>query len=122
MENCKEAIEYYQTVFGGEIKNVQLSNGIEMFKGHEGKYIHSELHVNENCILYFVDVFGQKLINGNQIQINLELESEKEINEVYEALSKVGHVKMELQDTFWNSKYAIVADKFGIAWELNFPK
>jgi PhnB protein len=29
---------------------------------------------------------------------------------------------MELQDTFWNSKYAIVTDKYGITWELNFPK
>lgn len=40
IENCKEAITYYQELFGGEIKNIQLSDGIEMFKGQEGKYIH----------------------------------------------------------------------------------
>jgi PhnB protein len=122
IENCKEAIEYYQEVFGGEIKNVQLSDGMEMFKGQEGKYIHAELHINSDCIIYFVDVFHDHLNKGNNIQLVLELESESEINKLYEVLSKDGQVKMELQDTFWNSKYAIVTDKFGITWELNFQK
>lgn len=67
-ENCKEAIEYYRGVFGGEIKNVQLADGIEMFKGHEGKYIHSELHINDDCILYFVDEFKDNVTKGNNIQ------------------------------------------------------
>ncbi len=122
IENCKEAIEYYQEIFGGEIKNVQLADGIEMFKGHEGKYIHSELHINGGCIIYFVDVFNQKLNQGNNIQFALELDNEVEINKLYDSLSKEGQVKMELQDTFWNSKFAIVTDKHGITWELNFPK
>ena len=47
VENCHEALLYYKEIFGGEIKNTQLADGIDMFKGHEGKYIHSELHINE---------------------------------------------------------------------------
>jgi PhnB protein len=121
IENCKEAIEYYQSIFGGEIKNVQLADGIEMFKGHEGKYIHSELHVNEECILYFVDVFQKNLTVGNNMQLALTLESEEEITNLYDALSKNGQVKMELQDTFWKSKFAVVTDKNGITWELDYP-
>jgi PhnB protein len=122
IENCKEVIEYYRDVFGGEIKNVQLADGMEMFKGHEGKYIHAELHINESCVIYFADLFRNDLNKGNNIQLVLELESESEINKVYEVLSKDGQVKMELQDTFWNAKYAVVTDKYGITWELNFPK
>ena len=57
VENCHEALLYYKEIFGGEIKNTQLADGIDMFKGHEGKYIHSELHINENCILYLTDIF-----------------------------------------------------------------
>lgn len=51
IENCKEEI------FGGEIKNTQLADGIDMFKGHEGKYIHAELHINSHCVLHFSDMF-----------------------------------------------------------------
>lgn len=122
IENCKEEIAYYQNVFGGEIKNTQLSDGIEMFKGHEGKYIHAELHINENCILYMADVFGQKTIQGSHILLGPDLDSEEEITRIYNELSKDGEVQMELQDTFWGAKHAIVKDRNGVSWELNFAK
>ncbi|WP_196793611.1 VOC family protein [Thermoanaerobacterium thermosaccharolyticum] len=68
VDNCKEVIEYYREVFGGEIKNVQLADNVEMFKGHEGKIIHSELHINENCVLYFVDKLdNQKVVNNPEL-------------------------------------------------------
>ncbi len=35
-----------------------------MFKGHKGKYIHDELHINENRVVYFADVFNP-LTKGN---------------------------------------------------------
>ncbi|WP_237167886.1 hypothetical protein [Paenibacillus yonginensis] len=38
LENCREALEEYRRIFGGEIRNVQPSDGIEAFKGQEGKY------------------------------------------------------------------------------------
>lgn len=122
VENCKEAIEYYQNVFGGEIKNTQLSDGIEMFKGQEGKYIHAELHINRDCILYFVDVFRPDVKKGNHVELALELESDKEIRRLYEALSADGQVLMELQDTFWNATYAKVKDKYGVIWELSYQR
>ena len=122
IKNCKEEIEYYKDVFGGEIKNTQLSDGIEMFKGYEGKYIHAELHINENCILYMADVFGEETVQGTSILLGPDLESEEEITNVYEELAKDGEIKMELQDTFWGAKHAIVTDRNGITWELNFTK
>ncbi|WP_053220343.1 VOC family protein [Virgibacillus senegalensis] len=120
--NCGEALTFYQEVFGGEIKNTQLADGIEMFKGHEGKYIHAELHVDDRNVFYFVDVFGDAPEKGSQIEISLALESEEEIQHVYQALSKDGKITMELQDTFWNARYAKVVDKYGIPWELNVQK
>lgn len=119
VENCKKAIEYYQTIFGGEIKNLQMADGKEMFKGHEGKIIHSELHINENCIMYLVDVFGEKR-EGHHIDLVLELESEGEINTLYSALSREGTVKFELQKTFWGAYHAVIIDSFGITWSLNY--
>lgn len=121
IENCKEAIEYYRDVFGGEIKNTQLSDGMEMFKGQEGKYIHAELHMNENSVIYFADIFTETT-KGDNMQIVLDLESEDEIEKIYNELSKDGQIKMELQDTFWDAKFAVVKDKYGISWELNYSK
>ncbi|MFZ3579105.1 VOC family protein [Virgibacillus sp. DJP39] len=121
LENCKEALNYYQEVFDGEIKNIQMADGMEMFKGHEGKYIHAELHINALCIIYFADIFGDQQTSEN-IWLMIDIETEDEINNLYDTLINDGKIKMELQDTFWGSRYAVVTDKFGLTWELNLQK
>ncbi|WP_231633183.1 VOC family protein [Numidum massiliense] len=82
----------------------------------------SELHVNEQCVLYFADIFQNNITKGNHIQLTLDLEDDAEITRLYASLAKDGEVKMELQDTFWNAKYGIVTDPYGVTWELNFSK
>jgi PhnB protein len=119
---CKEAIEYYQSILGGDIQRTQLADGIEMFKGHEGKYIHAELHFDNGFMIYFNDVFGKEPNIGTNIEIGLELENDEEINRIHEAFAQEGRVKMELQNTFWGARYGKVTDKYGITWELNYQK
>lgn len=122
VDNCKEALDFYQGIFGGEIQNTQLADGHEMFKGHEGKYIHAELHINPDCVLYLVDIFGKSPVKGNNIELILDMESESEIDRLYSELSQDGQIKMELQDTMWGAKYGVVTDRYGVIWELNFQK
>lgn len=118
VRNCKEALEYYKEVFGGEIKNVQLADGIKMFKGFEGKIIHAELHVNDECVLYFVDIFEESDLGSNIRQV-LEMDSEEEINRVYSLLCKEGNVIYPLQKTFWGAFHGVVTDIYGNTWGLN---
>jgi PhnB protein len=122
VKNCKEALEFYKGIFGGEIKNAQLADDVEMFKGHEGKYIHAELHINHNCVLYLTDIFNPNHNSGNNFQIVIELDSEEEITHHFNELAKDGHVHFPLQDTFWGANHGVVTDKFGITWGLNFTK
>ena len=119
VNDCKAALDYYKKVFGGEIKNVQMADGKEMFKGFEGKIIHSELHISPECVLYLVDIFGEGKTAGN-VNVVLELESEEEINSIYSELSKSGTVKYALQKTFWGAYHAVVTDCYGNTWGLNY--
>lgn len=121
VENCKEVIEFYKNIFGGEVKNLQMADGKEMFKGHEGKIIHAEMHINDNCVIYLNDNLGPKK-EGNNIQLVLELDSKEEIDRVYAALSEKGAVQYELQKTFWGAYYAVLSDQFGILWGLNYSE
>ncbi|HEX3045125.1 MAG TPA: VOC family protein [Bacillota bacterium] len=119
VDNCKAALDYYKEVFGGEIKNVQLADGKEMFKGYEGKIIHSELHINADCVLYLNDLFDEKEENSN-ISLMLELGGMEEINNLYSSLAKKGTVVFELQKTFWGSYHAVVTDCLGTTWSLDY--
>jgi len=121
-ENCREALAYYQDVFGGEVKNAQLADGVEMFKGHEGKYIHAELHIKDHCILYLTDIFSENHIVGKSFQLVLEMSSEEELYSVYEKLAKDGNIQFPLSDTFWGAKHGVVKDRYGVTWGVNFTK
>jgi PhnB protein len=120
--NCHEALEFYKNIFGGEIKNTQTGEGLDMFKGQEEKLIHAELHINEECVLYFNDVFQPQQTVGTNVSNVLDMESEEEIDRVYAALSTEGKIMMPLQDTFWGAKHAVVTDKNGLQWDLNFTR
>lgn len=122
VDNCEEALQYYKNIFGGEINNIQKADGVEMFKGHEGKLIHSELHINEQCVLYITDIFSSNHIAGNNFQLVLDLDNEDEITQYYEALARVGNIQFPLSDTFWGAKHGVVRDKYGITWGLNYRK
>ncbi len=119
--NCKEALDFYKEVFGGQIKNVQLADGKEMFKGHEGKIIHAEMHVNSDCIFYFNDNFEPEN-NTSNISLILVLDNEEEINKLFTSLSEKGTVQFPLQKTFWGSYHAVVTDCYGVVWNLDFAK
>ncbi|MEN6461134.1 MAG: VOC family protein [Syntrophomonas sp.] len=119
VDNCKEALEYYKEIFGGEIINVQLADGKEMFKGFEGKIIHAELHINDNCIIYINDIMTGKN-EGSNITLLLEIDNMEEINAIYSTFSKQGNVIFELQKTFWGSYHAVVTDVYGITWSLDY--
>jgi PhnB protein len=121
VENCKDALEYYRAVFGGEIKNTKTADGNEMFKGHEGKVMHSELHINDNCIIYFSDIFGQKA-HGSDVKLLLQMDSLAEIEKVYSELKNNGNVFYELQKSFWGAYHAVLTDKYGVTWELSYTE
>lgn len=121
VDNCREAIEFYKRIFGGEIKNLKIADKDGMFKGHEGKVMHSELYIGENCIIYFTDFFGDKL-QGSHIQIILGMDSKQEIEKVYADLVKEGKADYELQKTFWGAYHAVVKDKYDITWGLNYTE
>ncbi|MFK9091056.1 VOC family protein [Bacillus salipaludis] len=112
IDNCIEVMEYYQNLFGGEIRNVQKSG--------DGKCLHAELQLG-NSIIHFSDTFGNTH-EGDNVRISLECDSEEEIRRVYDTLSQSGKITVQLQNTFWGAIHANVVDKFGIGWLLNFQK
>lgn len=119
VKDCQNALTFYKELFGGEVKNLQLSDNIPAFKEMKGKVIHSELHVNNKCVFYFVDIFEQKRQKPGNITLVLHMDDKAELQKCYDALSADGKIGMPLQKTFWGAWHAIVTDNFGTPWALN---
>lgn len=112
IENCKENLDYYKNIFGGELKNIVPNNNAP------GKLMHAELHINEQCVLFFGD--SQKpLQSDSRVHIFLALETEDEIKKIYDGLKENANVIFELQKTFWGSLHAVLVDKNGVIWDLD---
>lgn len=112
IENCKENLDYYKNIFGGELKNIVPNNNAP------GKLMHAELHINDQCVLFFGDS-QQPLQSDSRFHIFLALETEDEIKKIYDGLKENANVIFELQKTFWGSLHAVLVDKNGVIWDLD---
>ncbi|WP_039764880.1 MULTISPECIES: VOC family protein [unclassified Caldicellulosiruptor] len=119
LKNCTQALEFYKNVFSAEVKNVQMTDNVPAFQQYKGKVLHAELFLSPELVVYLADKFDDKPDISN-IHLVLECESEEEIKRIYNNLAEQGSVKFELQKTFWGALHAVVTDKFGVTWGLNY--
>lgn len=86
------------------------------------KILHAEM-IADGCTFYISDAVGQNSVKvGNNLQINLNCDSEEQLRWIYENLSQGAQIQMELQDTFWGAVFAMLTDRFGVSWSLNYQK
>ena len=50
----------------------------------------------------------------------VECKSEEEIQQLFTKLAENGEVMMPIDNYGWSTKFAFVADKYGVSWQLNF--
>ena len=83
--------------------------------------MHAELHIKPDCVLYFHDKFSfaSDMVYGSVVLV-LEMDSEAEINWMYNALKEGGGIRFDLQKTEWGALHAVVEDKHSVVWSLNY--
>lgn len=127
--NCKEAFEFYKSVFGGDYPYVgtfaDMPSNPEMPPMSEevkSKIMHISLPISKETVLMGSDMiegFGPGLIEGNNYSISINCSSKDETKRLFEGLSTGGVVKMPLNETFWGAYFGMFIDKFGIHWMVN---
>jgi PhnB protein len=132
--DTEAAFNFYKSVFGGEfgrqgiarMGDVPPQEGMPPMPDADKKLVmHVELTITAGHKLMGTDApesMGFKLTKGNNVHINLALDSRDETKKLFDALSKGGVVTMELQDMFWGDYFGSCQDKFGINWMFNCPK
>ena len=123
--NCREAFEFYRSVFGGEFAEIQTFANAPSDMGVGEEYLDQVMHVSlpiGTSVLMGSDSvpgFGPPHVSGNNFAITVHAESREEADRVFARLSEGGSVMMPLQDTFWGAYFGAVADRFGINWQIH---
>jgi len=123
--NCRQAMEFYKTCFGGELFTLPFSEGppeLKLPKKSKNRILHSKL-VSGGVELMASDAMpGMKFKRGNNFSVSVDCDTREELERIFAAVGKRGKVTMPLQDTFWGARFGMIADKFGISWMLNLEK
>ena len=117
----EEAIEFYKSAIGAEVevmmqfKDAPADQKAMMTPGTENKVMHACIKVGDTPI--FVsdgDCGGKPEFKGVTLTINAGSDAEAE--KLFGALGKGGQVQMPMTETFFATRFGMLADKFGVSW------
>lgn len=114
--NCKEAMEFYKSVFGGQLT---LNTYGEQGEDRENKdwIIHSELSGGD-IKLMASDGSGAS-DKSAKTELSLVGTDEEKMKRAYEKLSEGGEAYIPLEKQTWGDVYGRWTDKYGILWSMN---
>jgi PhnB protein len=119
---CGEALELYTQAVGAEVLHITLFSDApaELRAPERDKMVfHSTIRVGETLLNLSDDPMKEKGAFGG-FALLLHLDSVEAVDTALVTLAVGGSVDMPAQATFWARRYAIVTDRFGVTWKLQF--
>jgi PhnB protein len=117
---CREAMEFYKGVFGGDLQ-VQTygevpgdTPGKEQMKG---KVIHASLRGGDANLM--ASDTHDKTLGKGKIELSISGEDEPKLRKIFDGLSAGGQVSSPLKKEFWGDTFGSLTDKYGIGWMVN---
>jgi PhnB protein len=120
-DNAREAMEFYHSVFGGELA---LSTFAE-FQASEDpaeqdKIMHGMLETEDGVVLMGADTpNSMEYTPGGGYSVSLSGDEEARLRGYWDALSSSGTVTMPLETAPWGDTFGMCVDRFGVSWLVN---
>lgn len=122
--NCEEAMNFYRELLGGEI--VTLSRYKEMAgdlpQEYREKIMHMSLDLGKGHLMgadYAPGVAFTVEPGKSGVHLSINFDTTQQMENCYKRLGEEGDITMDIQDTFWGERFAMVSDKYGFNWMLS---
>lgn len=122
--NAREAMEFYNTVFGGELSVLTFADGMgEQDPELGSKVMHSSLYVERG-----IHLMGSDSGDGHPVSPNgtTSLSSDgaggqdsQTLQGWWDKLSDGATITMPLEKAPWGDSFGQLTDKFGVGWMFN---
>jgi PhnB protein len=120
-DNAKEALEFYRTVFGGELtlssfKDFHASED----PAEQDKIMHGQLTSPGGLVLMGADTpNSMSYTPGDNYSVSLSGDDEVELRGYWDKLSDGATVTMPINAAPWGDIFGMLTDKFGVSWLVN---
>ncbi|NEE00985.1 VOC family protein [Phytoactinopolyspora halotolerans] len=120
-DTARQAMEFYQSVFGGELRmNTFAEFQASDDPAEQDKIMHSMLETESGLVLMAADTpNSMEYVQGHSISISLSGDDEAELRAYWDKLSAGGTVTMELEKAPWGDVFGMCVDRFGVAWMVD---
>jgi PhnB protein len=120
-DKAREAMEFYQSVFGGKLTLNTFKEFHASEDASEGdKIMHAMLEAENGIVFMAADTPNRMEYRpGASISMSLSGNNEGELRGYFEKLSDGGGVTMPLEKAPWGDTFGMCKDRFGIDWMVN---
>ena len=119
----REAMEFYQSVFGGTLDVNTFGEYGEQAPDIAGQVMHARLETDRGFTLMASDPPpGMDVHTGNAIAVSLSGDDADDLRGYWEKLSAGGTVQMPLEKQMWGDTFGMCTDKFGLPWMVNITE
>ena len=117
----REALEYYQKVFGGELNLMTFAEGgMEVDPSESELIMHGQLETPDGFTLMGADTpASMPLSEGSSISVSLSGDDGDKLRGFWDALLDGGRLTVPLEQAPWGDAFGMLVDRFGVAWLVN---
>lgn len=115
--NAREAMEFYQSVFGGDLTvNTFGQYGAEESPDAD-KVMHAELETDRGFTLMGADVpSGESYTPGTNVSVSVSGDDLETLRGYWSKLAEGATVLVPLEKQMWGDEFGMCVDRFGIQW------
>jgi PhnB protein len=125
--NAEEAFNFYKSVFGGEFGEIVRFKDLEgpefpVPENEANKIMRIVLPIGSNTLIAndVPESMGRVSENENRSKIAISTETKEEADKLFKGLSEGGSVEVPMAESPWNTYFAMLRDKYGIEWTIEF--
>ncbi|MHA7987634.1 VOC family protein [Rathayibacter sp. CAU 1779] len=120
-DNARQAMEFYQTVFGGDL-TVNTFRDFHMSENESelDKVMHAQLTAPGGITLMGADTPDRmEYTPGGAITVSLSGDDEPTLRRYWDGLSQGATITEPLAQAPWGDWFGMLVDRFGVAWMAN---
>jgi PhnB protein len=123
--NTREAMEFYQSIFGGELKLTtfgEMGGNMPLPDGYGDKIMHAELKSDAIEIMASEGRPNLPTKLGDNVSLSLFGNESDPLQGYFDKLAQGGEVAMPVAIQAWGDSFGMCKDKYGIQWMVNIAK
>lgn len=120
-DNAREAMEFYQSVFGGKLQMTTFKEfNASQDPSEDNKIMHGMLEADNGIVLMGADTpSSMEYREGANGSISLSGDNEAELRGYWEKLAPGSTIIEPLEKAPWGDTFGMLTDKFGVHWLVN---